>query len=126
MFTNIIGSLYWYDYYWATMMVVPITNISTVTNSTNINSQMVSSVGITYPSIEKPFSWSLPFVAGSTYQIWWSTTADFNHLSITTTPMYLPNDPGIVFKIPYTINREMYSVGPMRGYQFPTASQILP
>jgi hypothetical protein len=125
MLTNAIGAKYWYDFYWATMYVLPITNISTIMNSTNINNSWITSVGMTYPSIEKPYSWSLPFVTGTMYQLWWSGLPDFDHLSITTTPIYSSTDLGVVFKFPYTKNREMYSIGPMRGSIFPTTAQLV-
>jgi hypothetical protein len=102
MLTNAVGASYWYDFYWTGMYVMPIYNIST---TSTIDYSITTSVGMTYPTVEKPSSWSLPFIAGMTYQVWWSNNADFNHLSLTTTPMYGKNEPGVVFKFPYTINR---------------------
>jgi hypothetical protein len=121
MLTNAIGANYWYDFYSTSINILPITNISAVMNSSNMNYSLVTSIGMSYLSIEKPYSWSMPFVTGTTYQVWWSTSADFNHLSITTTPMYGSSEPGVVFKFPYTMYRELYSVGPMRSYQYPTS-----
>lgn len=60
-----------------------------------------------------------------TYQIWWTDNLDFQHLSLTTTPLYSENDPGVVFKFPYTTNREMFKVGPMRSFTLPSSSQIV-
>lgn len=39
---------------------------------------------------EKPNTWSLPYVTGQTYNVWWGTGIDFSHLSISTTPLYVP------------------------------------
>lgn len=122
MLTNAIGASYWYDFYWTGINVMPIFNISA---TAVIDYSITTAVGMTYPTVEKPQSWSLPFITGMAYQIWWSNNADFNHLSLTTTPMYGPDEPGVVFKFPYTINRQMYSVGPMRSGIFPNSSQIL-
>lgn len=105
-FTNIIGANYYYDFYWSSMYVLPMQNVSTpIINSSNINASYVTSVQSTYPNIEKPFSFSLPYVTGNVYQVWWGGGMDYNHLSITTTPIYSANDLGIVFKIPYSLNR---------------------
>ena len=127
MFTNAIGAGHWWwnDFRWATMYVLPITDISTITNSTNRNNSWITSVGVTDPPIEKSQSWSLPFVTGTMYQVWWSSPSDFDHLSITTTPIYSSTDLGVVFKFPYTKNREMYNIGPMRGFVFPTTAQLV-
>jgi len=40
---------------------------------------------------------------------------DFTHLSITTSPTFLPVDLGIIFRFNYTQNRELFQIGPMRG-----------
>jgi hypothetical protein len=67
------------------------------------------------PLKEKPISYSLPYITGSTYAIWWGTGIDFSHLSFVTTPLYNSLDAGIIFKFNYTVNRELFHVGPMRG-----------
>jgi hypothetical protein len=67
------------------------------------------------PMKEKPQAWSLPFVTGNIYQIWWGSGLDFSHLAISTSTFYSPSDAGVVFKFNYTLNRELYFVGPMRG-----------
>jgi hypothetical protein len=102
MITNAIGAQNWYDLYWTAMYVMPITNVS---STAVIDYSITTGVGMTYPNVEKPQSWSLPYIAGMIYQIWWSNNADFNHISLTTTPMYGSNEPGVVFKFPYTMNR---------------------
>lgn len=106
-FTNIIGAnYYYYGFYWANMYVLPLQNATTpIINFTNINQNYLTSVPPTYPTIEKPNSYSLPYVTGNVYQIWWDAGIDYDHLSIFTTPIYTANDLGIVFKIPYTLNR---------------------
>jgi hypothetical protein len=40
---------------------------------------------------------------------------DFNHLSISSSTLFRPTDPGVIFKFNYTLNRELFFVGPMRG-----------
>ena len=67
------------------------------------------------PKKQKPLTWSLPFITGEMYNIWWGTGIDFSHLSIFTTPLYTPEDKGIIFKFNYSQNREKFNVGPMRG-----------
>jgi hypothetical protein len=67
------------------------------------------------PKIEKPTSWSLPFLSGKLYQIWWGTGIDFTHLSIATSPSFSTNDLGIRFKFNYSASREVFDIGPMRG-----------
>lgn len=59
----------------------------------------------------------MPYVTGQIYQIWWGTGLDFSHLSISTSPLYSQNDDGVIFKFNYTLNRELYYIGPMRGGQ---------
>lgn len=105
-FTNIIGANYYYEFYWTTMYVLPVQNVTTpIINSTSINQSYLTTAPPTYPTIEKPFSYSLPYVTGSVYQVWWGGGLDYSHLSISTTPIYTANDLGIVFKIPFTLNR---------------------
>ena len=67
------------------------------------------------PMKEKPNTWSLPFITGEIYSIWWGTGIDFSHLSISASPLYSSDDKGIIFKFNYTQNRELFRVGPMRG-----------
>lgn len=67
------------------------------------------------PMKEKKQAWSLPYVTGKIYQIWWGSGVDFSHLSISTSTLFNENDAGVVFKFNYTLNRELYFVGPMRG-----------
>lgn len=40
---------------------------------------------------------------------------DFSHIAISSTALYTPNDAGVIFKFNYTLNRELYNVGPMLG-----------
>lgn len=102
MLTNAIGANSFYEFFWAGMYVMPISNIL---NTTPLNLSITTYVGRTFPVIEKQNSWSLPFITGMTYQIWWTDNLDFNHLSLTTTPLYSEKEPGVIFKFPYTINR---------------------
>ena len=91
MITNAIGSSYYYNFYYATMYVSAITD-ETVSAS-SLNSSSITSVDsysnmLGFPAIDKPNSWSLPYVAGTKYLVWWSTSDDFSHISLTTTPLY--------------------------------------
>jgi hypothetical protein len=74
------------------------------------------------PEVETPYTWSLPYITGRTYQIWWGTGIDFTHLSIYTSPNFPSTDPGIIFKFNYTQNRELFNVGPMRGGAYQLSS----
>jgi hypothetical protein len=67
------------------------------------------------PHGEKQQAWSLPYLTGKTYDVWWGSGLDFTHLSILTTPLFNPQDDGIIFKFRYTQNRELFDIGPMRG-----------
>lgn len=31
---------------------------------------------------DKKFAWSMPYIAGSTYNLWWLTGLDFTHIAI--------------------------------------------
>lgn len=67
------------------------------------------------PKKEKPQSWSLPYITGQTYQVWWGSGIDFSHMSAVSSRTYSPSDAGVIFKFNYTLNREIFEVGPMRG-----------
>lgn len=102
------------------MKVMPITNINQ-TIDPNISASNYTTIYTRLPSIsmepkqEKAYTWSLPFVTGKTYSVWWGTGIDFSHLSIFTTPLYNSNELSTIFKFNYTLNRETFHVGPMRG-----------
>lgn len=57
------------------------------------------------PMLEKPNAWSLPFVTGQIYQVWWGTGLDFSHLSISSSPLFTASDAAVIFKFNYTLNR---------------------
>lgn len=59
-------------------------------------------------------SYSLPFITGKIYNIWWLTGLDFDHLSMFSSYTLSANDLPIRFKFNYTLNREIYDIGPMR------------
>lgn len=40
---------------------------------------------------------------------------DFTHMSIDSAKLLSPEDQGIIFKFNYTLNRESFKIGPMRG-----------
>jgi hypothetical protein len=64
---------------------------------------------------EQPNAWSLPYVAGQIYQVWWGSGIDFSHIALSTTTLYTPTDAGVIFKFGYVANRELFNVGAMRG-----------
>jgi len=55
------------------------------------------------------YQYSLPFVAGRTYAIWWESI-DFNNLAIDLSPLFDDSDSGIVFKFNYTAHRELFDI----------------
>ncbi len=117
LFTNII-QLSTFDAQF--MKVKPISSYDEVVSLHPVNdSAQFTAVQSRYknkePKKEKPQTWSLPFVTGSIYQIWWGSGMDFSHLSMSTSTVYSPTDAGVIFKFNYTLNRELYYVGPMRG-----------
>ena len=69
------------------MYVSAIANEKVSASSLNLTS-ITSVDSYSNVPIEKPTSWSLPYVAGTKYMVWWSTSDDFNHISLTTTPLY--------------------------------------
>lgn len=50
-------------------------------------------------------TYSLPFVSGRVYNLWWLTGLDFDHLTFESSRTLLDTDKGIVFKFNYTLNR---------------------
>jgi hypothetical protein len=110
------------------MYFVPIANesISGPLVDYTLRTSVGSSLSGSEPNIEKWLAWSLPFVAGSKYEAWWSLNYDFNHLSIVTTTLFKEDDPGIVFKFGYTTSRELFNVGPMRSGALLTSANYMP
>jgi hypothetical protein len=54
------------------------------------------------PMEAQKWSYSLPFVAGRTYNVWWLTGLDFTHLNVDVSKHFVDTDPGIIFKFNYT------------------------
>ncbi|HRI35441.1 MAG TPA: hypothetical protein PLD02_16950 [Saprospiraceae bacterium] len=50
-------------------------------------------------------SYSVAFVAGRVYNIWWLTGLDFTHLNMDVSKFFLNTDPAIIFKFNYTQHR---------------------
>lgn len=99
------------------------TELASINDTTpdNISATLYTSV-INYltkpskqPKKEKAHAWSLPYLAGNTYNIWWGTGIDFSHMAIYTSPNFADADPGIIFKFNYTENRELFEVGTFSG-----------
>jgi hypothetical protein len=61
--------------------------------------------------IERKDSYSLAFVAGRVYNIWWLTGLDFDHVDIVVSTLFEDTDPAIIFKFNYTQNREIFEIG---------------
>ena len=59
----------------------------------------------------KPDSFAMPYAAGRTYNIWWLTGLDFDHMAMEVSQLFTDNDPAIIFKFNYTLNRELYEIG---------------
>lgn len=57
------------------------------------------------PMEEAEFTYSVPFVAGRIYNIWWQTGIDFEKANIDVSALTDDNDPAIIFKFNYTLNR---------------------
>lgn len=66
------------------------------------------------PSKEMKFTYSLPFLTGRIYNIWWGTGLNFNHMAMVTSNFYTSTDKAILFKFNYTQNRELFEIGPLR------------
>ena len=66
------------------------------------------------PKKEMKFSYSLPYLTGRIYDIWWGSHIDFNHLAMVTTHLYEQNEKAIIFKFKYIDNRELFEIGPLR------------
>ena len=62
------------------------------------------------PMLESSFTYSVPFVAGRIYNIWWHTGIDFEKVNIDVSALTEDNDPAIIFKFNYTLNRELYEL----------------
>lgn len=97
------------------------TRLNTINQLTslNINSSLYTSI-VSYMTLREPMdeikhTWSMPYVTGRIYNIWWGIGIDFMNMSISTTPIFGPNDLGIIFKFNYTTSRELFSVGPIIG-----------
>jgi hypothetical protein len=50
-------------------------------------------------------SYSMPYIAGRIYNIWWLTGLDFDRLSMTSSYYMQPSDPAVRFRFNYTLNR---------------------
>lgn len=61
-------------------------------------------------------TYALPFITGRTYNLWWLTGLDFDYLEMSSTNLFTSNDDGIIFKFNYTLNRELYEIGPNRPH----------
>ena len=60
------------------------------------------------------FSYSLPYLTGRIYDIWWGSHIDFNHLAMVTTHLYEQNEKAVIFKFKYIDNRELFEISPLR------------
>lgn len=53
-------------------------------------------------SEDQKFSYSIAFVAGRVYNIWWLTGLDFTHVNVDVSKKFVDSDPAIIFKFNYT------------------------
>ena len=83
--------------------------------TTNYTSVLSKFTPLKEPKEEKKQSWSLPYLTGKTYNIWWASGIDFTHMSLFTSSNFQTADQGIIFKFNYTDNRELFEVGKMAG-----------
>lgn len=89
-FTNVFNNNSYYNFDGETMYFVPITNDTE--DGYSADSSLKTAISGRFsgfePGIEKLRTWSLPFVAGQKYQVWWNRLPDFFHLSIVTTTLF--------------------------------------
>jgi hypothetical protein len=58
--------------------------------------------------LDRKQAYSLAFVAGRVYNIWWLTGLDYDHLNIDVSTFFEDTDPAIIFKFNYTQTRELF------------------
>jgi hypothetical protein len=125
MFTNLMNPA---DFNQQPLKATLLKTIDQVTNpniSSNFYTSIVSYITLREPMDEIKKTWSMPYVTGRIYHIWWGIGIDFMNMSISTTSIFNPSDLGIIFKFNYTTSRELFSVGPIRGgVPFNTLNQI--
>ena len=103
------------------MRVAPLAANATQPIDPRLNSSMYTTAytylgsSIMDPKKFRPKTWCLPFLTGTTYNVWWGTGIDFTHMSIFTPSFSTPSDKSIVINFNYTQNRETFRVGPLRG-----------
>ena len=68
-----------------------------------------SSMGGKEPKVV-PETYSVFFVPGRIYNIWWHTGVDFIDLNINVASFHNTNEPAILFKFNYTLHRELFDV----------------
>ncbi len=89
-FTNLWSNKYYWNVFSNSYInIAPISNITV--NHSSLPSTEITTANYYYSLdalIEKSTTWSLPFVTGSKYAVWWSNNYDFDHLSLSTTSLY--------------------------------------
>jgi hypothetical protein len=72
---------------------------ATETDYTEFSSHMASME----PMKDKPKSYTMPYVTGRIYNVWWLTGLDFTHLAVEVSPLFDDAvDDAILFKFNYT------------------------
>ena len=72
--------------------------------------------GTDMDSKDKGYGWSLPFITGKAYNIWWGDGVDWRHMAIETPPQKDDwSNGGIIFKFNNTQQREFYRVSFRQG-----------
>lgn len=92
-----------------TMKVTELTNVTDFV-SESLSSTLYTAILPTLPnnpmeSKDKAYTYSLPYITGRTYNVWWGSGIDFAHLSAFTSPSFVDSDKGVIFKFNYSENR---------------------
>ena len=108
MFTNIMPSTIFKS---VPMKIELLSSLDEVVNETSTDfTQFTSHINSEEPMIDKPNSFSMPYVAGRIYNVWWLTGLDFTHLAIEASQLFEDADDAIIFKFNYTETRELFEI----------------
>ena len=68
-----------------------------------------------------PGSYTMYYIAGTIYNIWWHSGLDFKRLTLDAGGLYDDQAPAVIFKFNYTLNRELYDITDRSGRIAPGA-----
>lgn len=57
---------------------------------------------------DKAFAWSIPYITGSIYNVWWGTELQFDHIAIELSENYANADKAVIFKFIYSEKKELF------------------